>query len=96
MQIIAGFCVRKVLDETVAIPTQEAAHRLSGLASMNETGEFLFQLLQTEQTEETLVNALLEEYEVDTQTAEKDVAAFLAVLREHHLLVEDPSVNGSE
>ena len=57
MRLIGGFCVHKVLDETVAVPTQEAAHRLSGLVSMNETGEFLFQLLQTTQTKESLVQA---------------------------------------
>lgn len=89
MQIIAGFCVHKVLDETIAIPTQEAAHHLSGLASMNETGEFLFQLLQTPQTEESLVNAMLDAYEIDPQTARADVTAFIKILRENHLLQEE-------
>ena len=89
MQLIGGFCVRKILDETVAIPTQEAAHRLSGLVAMNETGEFLFELLQTKQTEETLVKALLDNYEIDAQTAEEDVKAFLKVLEENNLLEEN-------
>lgn len=88
MQIVNGFCIRKILDETVAIPTQEAAHRLSGLVSMNETGEFLFQLLQTRQTEESLVEAMLENYEIDKETAEKDVKAFLKILTENNLLDE--------
>ena len=88
MKLIEGFCVRKILDETVAIPTQEAAHYLSGLASMNETGEFLFQLLQTEQTIQTLVEALMEEYEVDKETAEADVKEFVEVLRKNHILKE--------
>ena len=86
MQIVNGFCIRKILDETVAIPTQEAAHRLSGLVSMNETGEFLFQLLQTRQTEDYLVEAMLENYEIDKETARKDVKAFLKILTENDLL----------
>ena len=77
LKLVSGFCVRKILDETIAIPTQEAAHHLSGLVSMNETGEFLFQLLQMPQTKKSLVEAMLEEYEVDEETAEKDVEAFL-------------------
>ena len=86
MKLIEGFCVRKILDETVAIPTQEAAHYLSGLASMNESGEFLFQLLQTEQTFESLVEALMNEYEVDKKTAEADVETFVKVLQENNML----------
>lgn len=89
MKLVSGFCVRKVLDETIAIPTQEAAHCLSGLASMNETGEFLFELLQTEQTFDTLVNALVETYEVDEATAKRDVEIFVQILRENRMLVEE-------
>lgn len=88
MQLVGGFCVRTILDETVAIPTEEAAHRLSGLVSMNETGQFLFQLLQTRQTKESLVAALLDNYEIDEQTANTDVEAFLKVLQDNDLLVE--------
>lgn len=88
MKLVSGFCVRKILDETVAVPTQEAAHRLSGLVAMNETGEFLFRLLQTPQTKESLIEALWEQYEVDYKTAEKDVEAFLDILRKNGLLEE--------
>lgn len=88
MKIVAGFCIRKILDETIAIPTQEAAHNLSGLASMNETGEFLFELLQTEQTQESLVDEMVKNYEVDLQTAQRDVAVFVTILRANHLLEE--------
>lgn len=86
MRLRAGFCVHKVLDETIAIPTQEAAHYLSGLASMNETGEFLFQLLEQEQTKESLVEAMLENYEVDVQTATADVESFIGILIENDLI----------
>lgn len=86
MQIVNGFCIRKILDETVAVPTQEAAHRLSGLVSMNETGEFLFQLLQSKQTKESLVEALLENYEIDKETATADVESFVKILQENNLL----------
>lgn len=88
MQLIRGFCVRKILDETIAIPTQEAAHRLSGLIALNETGEFLFELLQNRQTQESLVGALLENYDIDRKTAETDVTEFLNILRENQLLEE--------
>lgn len=89
LRLVEGFCVRKVLDETIAIPTQEAARYLSGLASMNETGEFIFELLRTEQTLESLVEKLIEIYEVDEETAKVDVKLFLQTLRENRMLVDE-------
>lgn len=88
MKLVEGFCIRKILDETVIIPTGKAAHCLSGLISVNETGEFLFELLQTEQTMERLVAALLSEFEVEKETAEADVEAFVKVLIENGMLEE--------
>lgn len=87
MRIVPGFILREIAGETVAIPTGEAAHRLSGLAALNEGGKFLFELLQTEQSEESLVNALLETFDVDAATAAADTAAFLAVLRQNNMLI---------
>ena len=86
MKRVEGFCVRKILDETIIIPTGKAAHCLSGLIAVNETGEFLFQLLQQEQTMESLVAEMLSEFEVERETAEADVKAFVNVLIENKML----------
>ena len=88
MRLISGFCIRNVLDETIAVPSREAARHLSGLASLNETGEFLFRLLEKEQTEDSLVKELMDNYEVDIQTAAADVHEFVQTLRDNDLLVE--------
>lgn len=90
MRIVSGFLIRQIADETVAIPSGKAAHQLSGLVVINGCGKFLFDLLQTEQTEESLVNAMMDEYEVDRSTAAADIAEFLQVLRENHILIESP------
>lgn len=90
MRIVSGFCLREILGETIAVPTGTAAEHLSGLVSLNETGAFLFRTLQTEQTEESLIRALLEEYETDRETAQMDVRRFLETMRRHDLLVEAP------
>lgn len=88
MRLISGFCLRNILGETIAVPSQEAARQLSGLASLNETGEFLFRLLETEQTNQSLIKALTDNYEVDVQTATADVHSFVQILRDNNLLVE--------
>lgn len=86
MKLIEGFCIRKILDETVIIPTGKAAHCLSGLISVNETGEFLFELLQKEQTMDSLVTEILREFEVEKETAKVDAEAFVKVLIENGML----------
>ena len=47
----------------------------------NPTAAFLFELLQTEQTEDSLVAALTEKYDVDADTARADVREMLDTLR---------------
>ena len=88
MRIVGGFQVRELFGEIVAIPTGDAAVCLSGIISLNELGRFLFEQLAHDHTEQTLVAAVLEEYEVDEQTAKADVKEFLNHLRAAKLLVE--------
>lgn len=88
MRIVGTFTIREVLDEIVAIPAGDALSRFSGIISLNPVGKFIFECLATEQTEESLLAAVLAEYEVDEATAAQDLKEILAVLREHGLLVE--------
>lgn len=88
MHVISGFIVRQIAGETIAIPAGPAARELSGLLALGGSGQFLFNLLQTEQTEESLVQAVLETYEIDEATARADIAEFLEILRSNGVLVE--------
>lgn len=88
MHIPKGFHVRQILDETIAVPSGEVSKQFSGIVSLNEVGQFLFEQLQTEQTTESLIGALLDTYEVDRETAQQDVCEFLDQLRAASLLIE--------
>ena len=89
MRIVPGFILREIAGETIAIPSGDSAHLLSGLAALNGSGKFLFELLQEDQTQESLVNAMTDSYDIDRDTAQTDVLEFLNFLRENHLLLED-------
>ena len=88
MHIISGFHIRQILDEVIAVPSGEVSKVFSGIISLNEIGRFLFEALQTEQTVDTLVAAVLEEYDTDPETARADVSEFLEQLRAAGLLSE--------
>ena len=88
MHIISGFHVRQILDEVIAVPGGDASKVFSGIVSLNEIGRFLFESLQSEQTVDSLVCAVLEEYDIDPETARTDVTEFLEKLRAAGLLEE--------
>lgn len=87
MRIVHGFLLREVAGELIVIPTGEAARRLSGVITLNDCGRFLFERLQTEQTKDSLVKALTEEYDIDERTASEDVAEFIDQLEQYGFLM---------
>lgn len=57
--------------------------------SVNETGVFILQKLKEEETIEAILQSLMDEYELDTYTAEKDLNDFLTMLKSYQLITND-------
>ena len=88
MKIRSGYILRQVMDVYVVLGIGSEAYNPNQIMSVNETGAFLWGLLEKGAEEQELVEGLTKEYEVDVQTAEKDVDDFLARLREKALIEE--------
>lgn len=82
MKLKSGFVVSKAGDDYVAVATGEAGKTFNGLVRNNATAAFLLEQLQKECSEDELVAALLEAYEVDEETARKDVKAFVKTIED--------------
>lgn len=79
MKIKEGFVLRTICGQNVISGEGSANVNYSSLISLNETAAFLFKELQGKEfTEETAVDLLLDQYEVDRETAAKDVKALFA------------------
>ena len=89
MKTSRDFILREIAGEYILVPTGEAAVRLNGLIALNELGCFIFQTLQTEQTEQTLVDAIVAEYNVTREEAAADAQAFVQQLAQDGVLAED-------
>ena len=87
MRIVDGFLLKTIADQRVVVPlgTNTVSFRL--IITLNDTGAFLWEQLQSDNTEEGLVKALLSEYDVDEKTASSDVAEFIKKLTDANLLV---------
>ena len=71
------FAVRQVAGKYVAVPLGKAAEAFRGMITLNKTGKFLWDLLETEQTEESLAKALVETYGISEERALTGVKKFL-------------------
>ena len=84
-----NFLLRDVADSLVIVPVGAAAADFPGMITLNATGKYLWELLETEQTMNSLVEAMLQRYEVTEQLARNDIEAFLKRLRIAGALLEN-------
>lgn len=71
------YILSNVADTWVVVPTARAAADFPGMLTLNGPGKYLWELLESEQTPEELIQALTERYEVTADRAGADVQKFL-------------------
>ena len=77
---------RDIAGDTILVPVGKTVYDSNGLFVLNELGAFIWDLLPKVETEEEIVAAVLEEYEVTAQEAAVDIAEFLDKLREMEII----------
>ena len=83
MKIKDGFILREVAGSYLV---GAAVKQFNGMINLNDTGAFLWKLLENGADEDGMVKALLAEYEVEEEVARADVKAFVQKLTEAGLL----------
>ena len=86
MKIKDGFILREVAGTFIVVAVGNAVKQFNGVITLNEVGAFLWKKLAEGATESQLVDALLADYEVEKEVAEKDVRAFIEKLTQAELL----------
>lgn len=76
-QAKSGFVKREVAGETLLIPVGSTTQEFNGMILLNETGAFLWEALQKPKTEDELLRAVLDEFEIDSETALSDTRQFI-------------------
>lgn len=85
MQIRKTFIERQLAGEDYLIPVGEAAKSCSIIA-LSECAAFIWRLLPEADSDGYIVGKILDEYEIDEETARNDVAEFLGKLREMNII----------
>lgn len=83
MRLKDGFVLEQIAGVYFAVATGERAASFTSMVRLNGTGAFLWRTLaKGEIGIDELVDALLSEYDVDRDTAKRDVDAFVGALKE--------------
>lgn len=86
MKIKDDFILRKVADSYVVVPVNSMTIDFNGIINLNETGAFLFEILQKGAEKQTLLKKLMSEYEVSADNAESDIDKFIQKLKDEDIL----------
>lgn len=86
MQIKKEMIFREIAGDNVLVPGADAVLNLNGLFVMTDTAAFIWNLLPNVEKEEEILNKMLDEYEIDEETAKNDIAEFLGRLREFGII----------
>ena len=88
MRVKDGFVVREVAGQAVVIATGEASRDFHGMVKLNSTGKVIWEALAEGLSEEAIVEKLAVEYDVSSDKAAEDVAAFVAQMQEAGFIAE--------
>jgi hypothetical protein len=86
MKIKDSYVLRSVAGENLIVPVGGNNINFNSAMTLNETGAFLWQLLTADTTRDALIDAMTKEYDIDADTAKKDIDIFITSLKEHSIL----------
>lgn len=77
MNLNKDFILRNIAGESILVATGSATQDFNGMITLNEVATFILENIDECETEEVLVEKVLEEFEIDEETARSDVREFL-------------------
>lgn len=86
MKISKEFVLREIAENYIVVPFGENAISFKAMITLNKTGAFLWKQLEEERTEEELLANMLEEYDIESETAKADIGQFIEKLETNGIL----------
>lgn len=80
---------RKTGDEYVLVPIADNIADMNSVYTLNETGAFIWELIDGNRCVEDLINELIKEYDTDMETATNDVLSFIDTMNKYLIIKQD-------
>lgn len=81
MKRSADFLLRDVAGTLVVVPVGAAVANFPGMITLNETAAYIWELLEQEQTVDSLVEAMSARYDAPAEMIREDVEALIGRLQ---------------
>ena len=78
---------RKTGNEYVLVPIANNIADMNSVYTLNETGAFIWELIDGKRSVEELIAAVTSEYDIEKKTATKDVFSILNNLEDYLIIV---------
>ena len=85
MRIKEGFLLREVAGNTVVVPIGDEAVEFNGVITINETGKFIWELMQDGIEKEELLDRYMKEYNISEDDAKEDIKTFIQILLDNNI-----------
>ena len=86
MKLKKGIVLGNIDGQDFAIATGKLSQSVSGIINNNETANYIFKLLQKDQTVDSIVSAMTERYDASEEEIRADVIEIIAKLDEYGIL----------
>jgi len=87
LKIREGFVIRKIGGEILGVATGRAAEDFHGMLVLNETAREIWKGLETGKSEADILEQIVERYDVEEETAKRDMKNMIEKMKEAGILV---------
>jgi len=77
---------KKMGDEYVLVPVANNIAEMNSVFILNETGVFIWELIDGKRNVEEIILTVAEKYNIDISIAENDAVAFIEKIEEHLII----------
>ncbi len=86
MKIKEGYALKEIAGSYVVVPLGETQSSFKGIMTLNGVGAFIWKFLENGADREELVKEVLAEYDVDEETAARDIDRYIIKLRAEKII----------
>ena len=84
-----NFILREIAGENILVATGKAAEVFNGMITLNEVASFIWKNIDECKTVDKLIASILDEFDIDDETARRDIESFTAELIRIGMVIEE-------
>jgi len=88
MKIKEGYLLRKIADTHIVVPTEGRVIEFKGMMVLNSVSAKIWEFMTVDRKYDEIINFVLSTYEIDHQTASRDLNVLLEKMKDNGVLAQ--------